>query len=196
MRGGITEHPQALALYDTARRALAEAVRIDEVKKIRDKMVALQAYAKQAKDTELITKATDIRMRAERRAGELLATMKERGERAKGGNKNLRPGSRAATPEQAPKLIDLGVTKTQSSRWQQLAALNSDAFDAKVGAASKRAYDGIARRFIKEQEMKGYKRKSKSPYGVPVFFIKKKDGRLCLIQDYRPLNKITIKNKT
>jgi hypothetical protein len=29
----------------------------------------------------------------------------------------------------------------------------------------------------------------------PVFFIKKKDGALCLIQDYRALNAVTIKNK-
>jgi hypothetical protein len=29
----------------------------------------------------------------------------------------------------------------------------------------------------------------------PVFFIKKKDGKLRLVQDYRRLNKITIKNR-
>ena len=36
---------------------------------------------------------------------------------------------------------------------------------------------------------------SKSPYGAPVFFIKKKDGSLPLVCDWRQLNKITIKNK-
>src|SRR5258707_4891023 len=35
---------------------------------------------------------------------------------------------------------------------------------------------------------------SKSPMGAPVFFIKKKDGSLCLIQDYWKLNKIMVKN--
>ncbi len=30
--------------------------------------------------------------------------------------------------------------------------------------------------------------------GAPVFFIKKKDGLLCLIQDYQKLNEITVKN--
>lgn len=34
----------------------------------------------------------------------------------------------------------------------------------------------------------------KSPMVSPVFFIKKKDGKLHLIQDYRKLNKITVKN--
>jgi hypothetical protein len=37
-------------------------------------------------------------------------------------------------------------------------------------------------------------RQSKSPLGAPVFFIKKKDGKLRFIQDYRALNAITRKN--
>ena len=58
--------------------------------------------------------ATEIRKRAEIRAGELLAEMKERGGRHTGDNtQNLRR-SQAATPL-TPTLAD-GVTKTQSSR--------------------------------------------------------------------------------
>jgi hypothetical protein len=34
-------------------------------------------------------------------------------------------------------------------------------------------------------------RQSKSPLRAPVFFIKKKDGKLCFVQDYRALNAIT-----
>jgi len=36
---------------------------------------------------------------------------------------------------------------------------------------------------------------SKSPMAAPVFFIKKKDGSLRLVQDYRALNSMTVKNK-
>jgi len=38
-------------------------------------------------------------------------------------------------------------------------------------------------------------RPSKSPIAAPVFFIKKKDGSLQLVQDYRTLNTVTVKNR-
>jgi hypothetical protein len=50
-------------------------------------------------------------------------------------------------------------------------------------------------RFIKENVQKGYIRLSKSPLASPVFFVKKKDGKLCFVQDYRCLNEFTIKNR-
>ncbi len=49
-------------------------------------------------------------------------------------------------------------------------------------------------KFLDEHIKKGYLVPSKSPMASPVFFIKKKDGKLRLVQDYRRLNKITIKN--
>jgi hypothetical protein len=59
-------------------------------------------------------------MRAEIRAGELLAQMDERNERAKW----------AATI--GPKLSDLGINKSQSSRWQKLASLPKEDQEAKI----------------------------------------------------------------
>ena len=49
--------------------------------------------------------------------------------------------------------------------------------------------------FIKEHLQKGYIRPSKSPYAAPFFFIKKKDGKLRPVQDYRRINEWTIKNR-
>jgi N6-adenosine-specific RNA methylase IME4 len=146
-----------LIRYDAARRALAEAQRVDEVKAIRDKAVAVQAYARQAKDTTLIEHATDIRLRAERRAGELLAEMAKRKERHAG---KAPKGSRVATPMPQPKLSDLGVSKTQSSRWQALASIPQEKFESVVAdARSKvdRAVRNAVRAVEIEQERETYR---------------------------------------
>ena len=50
------------------------------------------------------------------------------------------------------------------------------------------------RDFIQEQLRKGYIQPSKSPQTAPVFFVGKKDGKKQMVQDYRYLNKWTIKN--
>jgi len=113
--------------YETARQALAQAVAIDEVKDIRDKAVALKTYAQQAKDRELIDRATEIKLRAEIRSGEILRELAERDARPKGRPKE----SHAAT------LSDLDISRTQSSRWQQLAALPFDAQEAKIAKAKR-----------------------------------------------------------
>ena len=123
----------ALVKYDAAKRALAEAHRVDEAKDIRDKAVAMQAYARQAKDTELLEHATEIRLRAERRAGELLRET----ERASGGG-DTSTGSRVKPVQEAPTLSDLGITKTQSSKWQKLASLPYEKFETRVEHAKAR----------------------------------------------------------
>jgi hypothetical protein len=50
-------------------------------------------------------------------------------------------------------------------------------------------------RFLTENLEQQRIRPSKSPMAAPVFFVKKKDGSLRLVQDYRKLNDMTIKNK-
>jgi len=50
------------------------------------------------------------------------------------------------------------------------------------------------REFVKEQLRKGYIWPSKSPQTALVFFVGKKDGKKRMVQDYRYLNKWTIKN--
>src|SRR4051812_17732471 len=44
-------------------------------------------------------------------------------------------------------------------------------------------------------EQDGFIRASTSPWGAPCLFVKKKDGTSQLVQDYRGINKKTIKNK-
>ena len=52
-----------------------------------------------------------------------------------------------------------------------------------------------AERQVKEYLEKGWIRPSKSPYGAPILFVKKKDGTLRMCIDYRAINKITVKNR-
>jgi hypothetical protein len=128
-----------LVRYDAARKALAEARRVDEVKAVHNKAMAMQLYARQAKDRTLIALATEIRMRAERRAGELLGeTEKNKGTRGQGRPK--KGGSKKEPPKSAPPtLTDLGVTKKQSSHWQKLADISAKDFEARVKTAVSKA---------------------------------------------------------
>lgn len=123
-----------LIRYEAARTALAEAHSIDEVKDIRDKSEAMAAYARQAKDTQLVQWATEIKVRAERRAGQMLADMpKANGTRVNGGNTG---GPIVRPPVNGEKtLADIGVTKSDSSRWQKLAAVSDEQFEHAVAAA-------------------------------------------------------------
>jgi hypothetical protein len=83
-----------------------------------------RSNAQQARNVEAETKACEIRLRAERRAGQMLA---ER-EKAKRGPDANGQGSQRATAEKP--LADLGNSRTQSSRWQKLAAIPDEQFEA------------------------------------------------------------------
>jgi hypothetical protein len=58
--------------YNLAKKVVAEARTIDDVKDIRDKGMAMRVYTEQAKDSRLEKDAIFIRLRAERRMGEML----------------------------------------------------------------------------------------------------------------------------
>ncbi len=74
-----------LAKYEAARRALAEAVAVDEVKAIHDHAEALRHAARIAGDKQLEIQAAQIRFRAQRRFGELMEAQHAAGKVARGG---------------------------------------------------------------------------------------------------------------
>lgn len=119
---------QHLVHYSAARQALAVAHEVDEVKDIRDKAVAMSHYAVQAKDAELSRMATEIRLRAERRLGELMAERpKAQGARDPGTDRGTtRDSSKPAS------LAEQGIDKNLAHRARKAAAMPDNKFEAKV----------------------------------------------------------------
>ncbi|CAK7026567.1 hypothetical protein [Saezia sanguinis] len=127
----------ALVKYDAACRALAEAKAVDEVKDLRDKAEAMRIYAMQAKNKTLEVDAAEIRIRAERRLGEMITHQKETvglntGAAGLGINQHNKQEVRSL-PTTAPTLADVGISKDLSSRAQKLAAVPEEEFETEVG---------------------------------------------------------------
>lgn len=119
----------AITRYDQMRSALVQAHSIDDVKEIRGKAEALRQYAKQAGESlENQNMIAEIKLRAERRAGELLREMPKQD-----GGDAMRARSHHVTEVVIPpSLDDLGITKMQSSRWQSIASLPEAVFEAEI----------------------------------------------------------------
>jgi hypothetical protein len=140
---------QALARYDAMCRAIAECHRIDEVKDIRDKSKALEIYAVQVKNIEAERKAYEVRLRAERRMGDLLkelarSTPKQaatQGGRAKAamssnGTRQKPPEGDAPSPY-AEALQQTGISRQAAHRYQALANVPQETFEQAISAPDK-----------------------------------------------------------
>jgi len=120
-----------LVKYEAAKHALAEAKSVDEVKKIHDVGAAMKAYAQQAQDKQLEIDACEIRIRAERRLGEMIRHQKETVGLATGGQPyQHKPTGTHAEPVDRPTLADVGISKKLSSRSQAIANIPECDFEA------------------------------------------------------------------
>ena len=99
----------ALAKFKRARKLLAECQTIDDAKAIRDQAEAVRVYCKQQSNgLSAQNYAAEIKLRAERKCGQLLAAM----EKHKGGRPSKENRSHDVTG-----LEELGIGKMQSHRW-------------------------------------------------------------------------------
>jgi 16S rRNA G966 N2-methylase RsmD len=128
--------PSATTLlkYDAACRSVAEAKAVDEVKDVRDKAMAMQLYARQAKNKSLEADAAEIRERAEYRLGEMLAVQRSAGllnpgTRVIGGGDGA-GGSVMNPPADLPTLKELGITKALANKSRKAWALPKETFEA------------------------------------------------------------------
>lgn len=119
-----------LVKYEAAKFALAEAKAVDEVKKIRDAASAMKAYAMQAKDKQLEVDASEIRIRAERRLGEMIRAQKEGPGLNQGAAGSIVTGSeRVPVKDMRPTLADVGIDKKLSARSQAIASIPEEEFE-------------------------------------------------------------------
>jgi hypothetical protein len=144
-----------LVRYDAMCSAIAAAYEVDEVKGIRDKAMALERYAAQARNTEAERQACEIRLRAERQAGVLLKAM----EKAKGSPGNQHTGPLPSC-EGSKSLADLGVSYKQSSDWQKLANIPADDFEAALTGPDKPTTTGIIAAYTPSPERDEMKTKA------------------------------------
>jgi hypothetical protein len=115
------------ANYEAAVAALQACARIDEVAEWANRMEALASYARQSRDPWLRTYAMRIKLRAWRRAGELLQEI------APGhGARGRRDASLPPPVTRTSAAADAGLTERERRTALRLASVNPDMFRAAV----------------------------------------------------------------
>jgi ParB family chromosome partitioning protein len=117
----------SLVHLDRVRYELDMATNVLEVKDVRDKAEALRIYAKQSGSGLAAQNAcAEVKLLAERRAGQLIAEMQEAGDLASRGrpSKNLQPVS----------FSEAGISHADSARWQAIASIKEEKFRREIVA--------------------------------------------------------------
>jgi len=123
-----------MVLYETMCKAIAECHRIDEVKDIRDKAVAFEKYSQQAKNKDNERLAKEIRLRAERKCGEISAKLPIA--KTGGDQMSLRKRSPAqagnANETKATILEHNKISTQQASDWERIASIPKKEFEEQL----------------------------------------------------------------
>lgn len=157
--GGTSSEMTALSDVE---RAIASIESVEDIKQVRDKAEAVRKYiASAGLGLEMQNKAAELKLRAERKAGEMLAEMK-----LHGGDR------RSDDSDERTKLTDLGISKDQSSRWQLLARVPGNLFDEFVGQFNPRGIELTTAEALRYARSllrgKGGKNSSSPPSAPPV----------------------------
>ena len=129
----VDEQPGALIRYDAMCKAIDAAYEVDEVKDIRDKAIALEVYSRLARNTENERRACEIRLRSERKAGQLARQLeKSQGKRTD----KPQPLPTMGRGSKTEALRKAGVSPKQAEQWQALAAIPDEQFEAALADKS------------------------------------------------------------
>lgn len=141
-----------LIRYDAMIHAIVECHRVDELKDLADKAKALDIYYKQAGNTLAERQACDVRLRAERRCGELLREL-ERASPVRnpaGSNQHVvRSASSTQTQTKSPyaqALDDTGMSRQRANRMEALAAVPAQEFEQALATPEKPSVSVILER--------------------------------------------------
>jgi hypothetical protein len=141
---------RTLALVSQVKRALARACTLEDLKRVRDDAETIRSLAQKAKlGLEVQNEAAEFKLRAERKAGEMLSVLTRRGRR---GTKMYQTGTF--------RLDELGISRNQSSRWQKEAAVSEEEFSAFVQEAAESGKEVSAERLLRLSASKQGRRKS------------------------------------
>jgi hypothetical protein len=122
--------PLALPRYDEICLAVRQAKTIDEVDEIIGRAEAIRAYAKQARNRQLELDAAEIRIRAERRLGELMQGAGRMIGKAKGGQPyQLTATGLRQNPVGTPTLAEAGIDKNLAHRARSGVAVPEQKFE-------------------------------------------------------------------
>lgn len=127
----------AIGVYEQMRQAIAECVRVDDVKQILDKAAAIEEYARRAGNFEPERQAAEIRIRCERRAGELLSQL-QRSPGPGRGKKIVNDEQSFSRSPYSQALSSNDINWQAARRYQQLAAVPEGTFEAALTAPAKK----------------------------------------------------------
>lgn len=134
-----------LTHFDLARQELELASSVHEVKQIRDQAEALRQYARHQKlGLEMQNRCAEIKIRAERRAGEILFVM----EKNPGGQVEHESYLSFESTPRAQKLSDIGLSRNQSSQWQSIASIPEKEFDERVEEVKEKGQELTSKEFL------------------------------------------------
>ena len=153
-----------LILWDKMKQAVVECHSIDEISNIRNQAEAYRYALRQAKESpEVIKKAEEIKLRAERRAGEILNETPK----AKGGGDVRNHQSQPVTGDIT--LADMGITKNQSSKWQKIASIPEDKFENYIEVQNELSTAGVLR--VADNEIRRNNKTLAEKFLVPPFSV-------------------------
>ncbi len=133
---------EALTKYDAMCTAIMVCHEIDEVAEIRNKARAMEVYAQQAMNLDAERQAVEIRIRAERKAGQMLKEM----ERGKTGPITMHREYKSSEFAQAKE--DANISTGQAQRWQKLAEIPDKEFEETVKGREMPTTNGILRQHV------------------------------------------------